>query len=272
MLKFNEEDETSKYFELFIWLLMSFQAGYVNVGGFVIFGNFVSHVTGTTSQIGMGVASINFEQLITFVGLLVTFILGSAFAGHFLGRKMEENKEPEFIIVTFVKAVLFGFVLLISEHYFTDMSMEVKLTLVYLLSLACGMQNATCAIATNGFLKPTHMTGLSTDIGINLTKVFAYKKTDEKKYRDEINKNRLRFKILGSFIAGGVIAGLIFAHNGHYGFLFPFVSSFLMLMVSILSERSPNSVNGPVLKFARSSIVGIFIITLCLGVWSSFNI
>lgn len=266
MLRLNNETLPEK-FKLFIWFLMSFQAGYINVGGFLIFGSFVSHVTGTSSQIGMGFAGQNYEQLITFLVLLLAFISGSAFAGHFLGRKIEEGKEPQYILVTAFKAMLFGSVLLISEYYFNNITYNIKLVIILMLSLACGIQNATCAIATNGFLKPTHMTGLSTDIGINLTKVFGLRNNPEK-YKDELHKNKLRFGILGSFISGGAIAFFIFSQNGHYGFLFPFLSSICMLLTSIISEKEDELKYGFYNKVAQSSIFGVFLTTLIIGIFT----
>jgi len=268
MLRLDNHDLPNK-FKLFIWFLMSFQAGYINVGGFLIFGNFVSHVTGTSSQIGMGVAEVNFEQILTFFTLLVAFIAGAAFAGHFIGRNLLEGKEPQYTLVTGSKVFIFSLILIVSEYYFINSSYEVKLFLVLLLSLVCGIQNATCSLATNGFLKPTHMTGLSTDIGINFSKVMGYDKKS-KEYKEEREKNRIRFGILGSFMAGGSIAYFIFTHNGHYGFLFPFLSSICMLMTSIISEQVPDT-NVKKLKIAQSSIMGVFLTTLIFGFINIIN-
>lgn len=269
MLRLDNETVTER-FKLFIWFLMSFQAGYINVGGFIIFGSFVSHVTGTSSQIGMGISSLNYEQLITFLVLLLAFISGSAFAGHFLSRKMEEGKEPQYILVTAFKAFLFASVLIVSEYYFDNMSHNIKLTIILMLSLACGIQNATCAIATNGFLKPTHMTGLSTDIGINLTKVFGLNK-ESTQYKDEVKKNKLRVSILTSFIGGGAIAYFIFSDNGHYGFLFPFLSSVCMLITSIVAEKEDKLKYDFYNKVAQSSVFGVFLTTLIIGIFTIVN-
>lgn len=268
MLRLDKED-IPRQFKLFIWFLMAFQAGYINVGGFIVFGNFVSHVTGTSSQIGMGIASIDWNQILTFLSILIAFIVGAGFAGHFIGRRKVEGQEPKFILVTAVKAVLFGLVLIISEQYYPDYSFTLKLLLIIPLSLACGIQNATCSLATNGFLKPTHMTGLSTDIGINLFRVSAYKKNSNK-FKLERHNNRLRMGILTSFISGGSIAFFIFGHNGHYGFLFPFLSSLAMLFTSIISESS-QKYKMTKLKWAHSSILGVFLTTLLIGLINIIN-
>ncbi len=261
----------SQRFTYSLWFLMSFQAGYINVGGFLIFGNFVSHVTGTSSQIGMVVANLDTVQLLTFVSILVAFISGAAFSGHMIGRKIEENKEPHYTLVTAIKSFLFGIVLILSEFHLDDPTIEIKLAIIFLLSFCCGVQNSTCSIATNGFLKPTHMTGLSTDIGIHLTKIFAWKNSDKNKFNTELLKNKLRLSILGFFIFGGAIALMIFSANGHYGFLFPFVSSLCLLIVSILADLKNKRKMVPYYSLAKSSIWGTFLLTVFLGFYQLIN-
>ena len=71
-------------------------------------------------------------------------------------------------------------------------------------------------------------------------------------------------------MAGGSIAYFIFTHNGHYGFLFPFLSSICMLMTSIISEQVPDT-NVKKLKIAQSSIMGVFLTTLIFGFINIIN-
>lgn len=259
-----ENQHVPDHFKLFVWFLMSFQAGYINVGGFMIFGNFVSHVTGTSSQIGMGLAGVNFEQIITFFTVLISFITGAAFAGHYIGRKELEGSEPRYLFVTGVKALIFFMVLAISEYFYGDISYPVKLVLILLLSLACGIQNSTCAQATNGFLKPTHMTGLSTDIGMHFLKNLGRDK-NSKEYKEELRKNKLRVGILASFIIGGSVAFFIFSKKGHYGFLFPFMSALSMYVLALVSEKSKNPTLRSV-RLAQNSLLGVFLSTIIISI------
>ena len=113
MLKL-EENRFSKKFIYSVWLVMSFQAGYVNVGGFYTSGSFVSHVTGTSSQIGINSAKLDYAILLTFLTVLVAFIAGAAFAGRHIGRSLEEKKDPNYTLVLFTKSFFFGLVFLLS--------------------------------------------------------------------------------------------------------------------------------------------------------------
>lgn len=259
----------SKRFIYSTWLLMSFQAGYVNVGGFFVSGNFVSHVTGTSSQIGMNLSLFNIGMLLTFVTLLVAYITGAAFAGNYIGRKREEGREPKYILVLAVKAFLFACVFAVSDlqHFeiYINTQETTNLIIIFLLSFACGIQNATCALSTDGFLKPTHMTGLSTDIGIFFYKIKAWK-NDSKKYDEELSKNLLRISILFSFIFGGAVAALIFSENGHYVFLFPFLSSVGFLIMAIARKIKDVNLNEFVFKSASRGIFATLFGTILMGV------
>lgn len=270
MLRLDDNKYFSQSLTYGFWLLMAFQAGYVNVGGFFVSGSFVSHVTGTSSRIGMGVSDLNLIVVLTFLTVLIAFISGAAFSGYHIGRRQESGLDQKYTLVLSVKAIFFGLVLILSTHK-EDMAVVmtkeyVNLFIIFFLSFCCGVQNATCALSTGGFLKPTHMTGLSTDIGIFLTKVFAWKKSDRKKYHEEIRKNKLRMSILFSFIFGGIVASLIFQQNGHYGFFFPFASSICFLFMGLIRDLKKNFQESFSFQTAKGSVWATFVLTLLFGI------
>ncbi len=248
---------------------MAFQAGYVNVGAFVVSGNFVSHVTGTSSQIGMNIATSNWILFFEFLLVLVCFIIGAAFSGHYVGRAMLEKREPDYVRVLATKSLAFAAVLYLSHDFlFHDVThigiLNIEFTLLSLLSFCCGVQNSTCALSTAGFLKPTHMTGLSTDLGMNLAKMYALRKKSPTKFKKEFEKNMLRIGILGSFILGGVISMIIFRTNGSWGFLFPFVSSLSFTALAII-EKIQSPFHETHIKFFKGTVITTFLATLLHG-------
>ena len=181
-----DDNNFSRKFTFAIWLLMAFQAGYVNVGGLFVSGSFVSHVTGTSSRIGMSIAQLDFVVLMTFLTVLVAFMMGAGFAGANLEVRKRLGKSRKYIRVAAVKAFFFGLVLLLSNNdaltILNTTKDQTNLIIIFMLSFCCGIQNATCSIATNGFLKPTHMTGLATDLGLGFARWFEnVSKEDELK-------------------------------------------------------------------------------------------
>jgi hypothetical protein len=106
------------------------------------------------------------------------------------------------------------------------------------------------------------MTGLSTDIGMWLAKNRTTQRSKE-----EIFKNRLRVSILGSFIFGGVMASVIFHVNGHYGFLFPFVTALCFLAAGIIRDTKKREARKSWgFKTATGSVIATFLTTIALGV------
>jgi hypothetical protein len=132
----------------------------------------------------------------------VAFIGGAAFAGNYIGNYKDMGKKPRYILVTSIKCLFFFLILLLSEldsQNALHLSQNAVNTLIiFFLSFCCGVQNSTCALSTNGFLKPTHMTGLSTDIGINLIKHFPFKKAKTKEDEEAKKKNMDSKALVGS--------------------------------------------------------------------------
>lgn len=269
VLKLENNKRFSQKFILFVWFLMAFQAGYINVGGFYLSGNFVSHVTGTSSNIGIGLANFDIYQLLTFITILVAFIVGSTFAGYYIGVYKDLGQKPKYVLVTAVKSFFFLMILILSEldaqNTLHLSQTTVNTMIIFLLSFCCGAQNSTCAQATNGFLKPTHVTGLSTDIGINLAKQFSFKTSKTAEEEEVIRKNNIRLGILASFIFGGFISSMIFQENGHHGFLFPFLSSFTFLTLGLIYEKENVLANHYLLRVIKISLLTILATTIFIG-------
>jgi uncharacterized membrane protein YoaK (UPF0700 family) len=276
MLRLDKKDHSNKFI-YGVWLLMAFQAGYVNIGGLFTSGVFVSHVTGTSSRIGKGFAEFSFMDILTFCTILFAFVGGAAFASYFISKEKLEGKKPRYMEVSTIKALFFGLVFVLSSINFSsilNVSQEhINITIIFLLSFCCGVQNSTCSLSTGGFLKPTHMTGLSTDIGIHLANLSAKEDVNSKyDFKEEKNKIYIRFALLGAFIFGGVIATMIFEHNGHYGFLFPFMSSLTFLIITGVQESEWFNNHGIALRSAKASLFVTVLITIFFGVNAYTNI
>lgn len=270
MLKIDKNKYFSQNFVYVIWFIMAFQAGYINVGGFYTSGAFVSHVTGTSSNIGIGIANFDLTFLLNFIVILLAFISGAAFAGHYIAKYQDDERDPRYLRVLTVKSFFFFLVLLLSEMdiLFPKMLSDTTIDtwIIFFLSFCCGIQNSTCAIATGGFLKPTHMTGLSTDVGINIARYYFNFKGDKAVAKQEIKKNNLRICILVSFISGGVISSFIFTKNGHYGFIFPFLSSLCFLNLGLVRHTKFFENSRFIQVVAKGSIILTFVITFLIGV------
>ena len=89
---------------------------------------------------------------------------------------------------------------------------------VMLLCFMLGLQNAVITKVSRAEIRTTHMTGIVTDIGIELGKLL-YWNADRGAVQPKVLANRRRLALLASlliaFLAGGVAGALGFKHLGY---------------------------------------------------------
>ena len=173
--------------------LLSFVAGIVNVVGFLSVQRLTTNVTGHFAFFVDEVFKLNFWQGFMYFLYIFFFFLGS-FVSSFLVELMSKKKDyPIYVIPTVIESIilfsvaLFG-QLLISEN--PDI-------LAFSLLFAMGLQNSLVTKISNATVRTTHLTGLFTDLGIELSQLFFYKLTEQ---RDKlISSIKLRMTIISFF-------------------------------------------------------------------------
>jgi uncharacterized membrane protein YoaK (UPF0700 family) len=89
---------------------------------------------------------------------------------------------------------------------------------VALLCFVMGLQNAIITKISKAEIRTTHMTGLVTDMGIELGKLFYWNITTRRPEVDDVRADRPKLALLGSllgmFVIGGLIGALGFKHLG----------------------------------------------------------
>ncbi len=76
------------------------------------------------------------------------------------------------------------------------------------LLFAMGLQNALVTKVSQSVVRTTHLTGLFTDLGIELSQLFFYRKTSEFKQLSE--SIYLKLAIIGCFFFGCLVGGFIY--------------------------------------------------------------
>jgi uncharacterized membrane protein YoaK (UPF0700 family) len=102
-----------------------------------------------------------------------------------------------------------------TEHHITD-----SYFLLALLCLASGLQNAAITSSSGSSVRTTHLTGLTTDLGLGLARLVTLKKSDPK-IKIEVKANWLRVGTVCFFVAGSVVGAVLFLRVGYLGFLLP---------------------------------------------------
>ena len=82
-----------------------------------------------------------------------------------------------------------------------------------------GLQNSLVTRISGAIVRTTHLTGLFTDLGIELSQLFFYKtKEQNEKLTSTI---RLRLRIILFFFIGGVLGGIFYSYWSLYVLLIP---------------------------------------------------
>jgi uncharacterized membrane protein YoaK (UPF0700 family) len=107
---------------------------------------------------------------------------------------------------------------LVGSHLALRDTLFVPATVV-LLCFIMGLQNAMITKLSGAEIRTTHMTGIVTDIGIELGKLFYWNASNDDPASKPVLANRERLKVhsgmLASFFAGGVTGALGFKHVGY---------------------------------------------------------
>ena len=72
-----------------------------------------------------------------------------------------------------------------------------------------GLQNSMVTTISNATVRTTHLTGLFTDLGIELSQLFFYKKADDKR-KKLLSSIKLRISIISFFFLGGITGGTLY--------------------------------------------------------------
>jgi len=196
-------------------LTLCFIAGAVNAGGFLAVGQYTSHMSGMISAMADNLALGGVGLVLGGIGAFLSFVIGAACSAALINWGRRHHARGQYALPLLFEAVLLlGFGLIGS---FRDHVPFFLFLAVPLLCFIMGLQNAIITKISRARMRTTHMTGVVTDIGIELGKLFYWNRTigaaDGRVLADR-TKLRLLGSLLGAFFIGGVIGALGFNHIG----------------------------------------------------------
>ncbi len=204
--------------------LLSFVAGLVNITGVLAVKTLTTNVTGHFAFFAEEVQKHNYITAITFFVFTICFLIGS-FTSSFLAEFVS-LKHAEF---SHIIPITLEIIVLISVGLFGTqsgtVSTEGKLT-AFLMLFAMGIQNSLVTNISKSTVRTTHLTGLFTDLGIELSQLFFHKKPEEsKRLKTSIY---LRLSIITFFFLGCFLGGFMF----HYLEIKTLLVAALFLMIA----------------------------------------
>ena len=237
-------------------LLLAFNAGAVNAGGFLVVGMYTSHMSGFVSMLADNLVLGNLVLVLTSVGVLLSFTSGAALTAVLVNWARVHHLRSGYAIPLLFEALLMLVFGVIGGTLNHKTPFAVPLT-VLLLCFIMGLQNALVTKISSATIRTTHMTGIVTDLGIEIGKLLYWNgRNGDAPGSVHANLARLKLfaSLLGLFTIGGIVGAAGFSHIG-FIWVLPFAVVLLTLslpplvadfrrIVRLLSERGAQAASA----------------------------
>jgi uncharacterized membrane protein YoaK (UPF0700 family) len=195
---------------------LAFVAGAVNAGGFLAVQKYTSHVSGAVSlaadELTMGNKTLGLAAL----SIVACFAAGAFCASLLISFGRRHRFRSHYALSLVIEGALlmvFGFM----GYRLQYMQQFLLPVTVVLLAFIMGMHNSVVTTISAAEVRTTHMTGIVTDIGLELGRLMYFNRDRNRKVKLIIaNRNKLKLHglILVSFFGGGLVGALSFRHIG----------------------------------------------------------
>jgi len=184
---------------------LSFVAGIVNVAGFLAVQRLTTNVTGHFAFFVDEVFKLNFWQGIVYFMYIFFFFLGSFVSSFLIEVTARKNERLIYFLPVVIECLILVIAGILSPGFVTAHPDIVAFSLLF----AMGLQNSLVTSISNAAVRTTHLTGLFTDLGIELSQLFFYKSREQK--QKLFSSIKLRLTIICFFFLGGVFGGVAYA-------------------------------------------------------------
>ncbi|MCE7053347.1 DUF1275 domain-containing protein [Algoriphagus sp. AGSA1] len=205
--------------------LTAFSAGMVNVISVIIFFAFTSNVTGHYAILAQEISFGNWYQALVVLGWIFLFFMGNFSSNFIVINFRNRNAYLAHSLPIIIEILCLLAVGTHIQFFYQETLLETEL-MVSAMLFAMGIQNGLTATISNSAVKTTHLTGLTTDLGI-LASLFT--KEQNRKNPELRRKWNLLLAIMFSYLLGGISAGYIYltiAYNVFY-----IVCLFLLIVI-----------------------------------------
>ncbi|MBP3957593.1 DUF1275 domain-containing protein [Gemmata sp. G18] len=222
------------------WLLLAGASGMVNGLAFLACEQYVTHVTGTATRLGLEWphAGIALEYAV----VVLSFIFGAMASVLALQARVTQGKPPRWATPLVIVALTLTGVALagltgVFGPFGGAITTEPPFVLLSLLAFASGLQNAAVATSTGLAVRTTHLTGPATDLGIHLGVAYFTKGEDR---RAALRGALLRGGKVFAFVAGAGLALPLAGATGYLAFFVPAVGVLIAAGLSFIPAWGPS--------------------------------
>lgn len=185
--------------------LLSFVAGNVNVIGFLAVQKLTTNVTGHFAFFVDEFLKQDILQALIYFLYILCFLSGS-FVSNFIVEVISRKSERYiFIIPVIIETAILFLIAIFPEDFIHQHANWIACGLLF----AMGLQNSLVTQISNAVVRTTHLTGLFTDLGIELSQLIFYKAPEQK--QKLFSSIKLRSLIIIFFFIGGIGGGILYS-------------------------------------------------------------
>ena len=195
---------------------LAFVAGAVNAGGFLAVQSYTSHMSGTVSRAADEWALGHSMAALAAISSVAFFALGAFCSALLVSLGRRNRFKSHYAFALAIEGLLLLVFGMVGAHLAHIHRFFLPATVI-LLSFTMGMQNAIVTTISHAEVRTTHMTGVVTDLGIELSRLFYFNVDQQSKVHQIVaNRDKLKLHalILGAFFGGGIVGALGFKHIG----------------------------------------------------------
>ncbi|MBC7713639.1 MAG: DUF1275 domain-containing protein [Rhizobacter sp.] len=220
-----------------IWMLLAFQAGLLNIGGFMACHRFVSHVTGFATFFGYEISQPDSSHAIGMLVVPLFFLMGAMLSGLLVDTRLRMHKKPKYYLTFGIIFFLILLVFVLGDTgrlgvFGQPLNSAGDYLLLVILCLVCGIQNGSITTVSKSVVRTTHLTGITTDLGIGLVRLMTTTHADEE-MKNEKRSVLMRIGIITFFSSGSIAGGFAFHQLQFNGFFIPVLTSGLLFGLMI---------------------------------------
>ncbi|WP_050523742.1 YoaK family protein [Pseudorhodobacter wandonensis] len=223
-------DDRNSSIDLVLAAVLSLVAGALNAAGFLIAGSFTANMTGNISAFADHIANGQLALAFSFLGLVCAFVFGAIVAAFVIQTGERKKLRSIYALAILAEA---GLLLALGLAYVLMKSTVNEAQLLTALSFVMGLQNAVTTMISRARVRTTHVSGMATDIGIELAAMVG----GSRLRREAAPKLTLHGLTLICFAIGGVCGALILGLVGYWLLVIAAAVLLLLALPEVLRAR-----------------------------------
>ncbi|MEO3407544.1 YoaK family protein [Mucilaginibacter sp. CAU 1740] len=212
-------------------VLLCLNAGFINAAGFMSFAVLTTNVTGHAALLAVNLSTGQWRAA-RMVALWLLLFLAGAFTSSLYIAKVGRDKSLAYTAPIMV-VVLIVLTVAVFGHDYQHTLPQTEYFAGSLL-FAMGMQNALVSIVSGAEVRTTHLTGMFTDLGIDLAGALLSRRNLNPAHR---RRMLLRLVIIIFFLLGGLGGGFAFVNLRFSAFFIPAALLLIVLFYDYFRVR-----------------------------------